>query len=221
VSLTYSSAVAGVDKVAAPGGNWSAMAVTRSDAVQGFRQSEPRVATVIIGLLKRAQDVISIDAQTAAACIERACALVLLVAEQDCTSSAASSISASLAPGGLASLQMGAVTAHIEATLERRVRVADMARIAGLNVTLFTRAFRASFGQSPRAYIVQRRLNRAMEMMLSTREPLSQIAVACGFCDQSHFSRHFHNRFGITPHVWRHQLRGQGDPASAVVLNGR
>ena len=116
-------------------------------------------------------------------------------------------ISASLAPGGLACLQMGVVTAHIEANLERRVRVADMARIAGLSVTLFTRAFRASFGQSLLAYIVQRRLNRAMEMMLNTREPLSQIAVACGFCDQSHFSRHFHNRFGITPHVWRHHLR--------------
>jgi AraC family transcriptional regulator len=90
-----------------------------------------------------------------------------------------------------------------------------------LSVTLFTRAFIASFGQSPLAYIVQSRLNRAMEMMLSTREPLSQIAVACGFCDQSHFSRHFHNRFEITPHVRRHQLRGQGDRASAVVLNGR
>jgi hypothetical protein len=53
VSLTYSSAVAGVDKVGAPGGNWSATypAVTRGDAVQGFTKSERRVATVIIGLL--------------------------------------------------------------------------------------------------------------------------------------------------------------------------
>ena len=116
---------------------------------------------------------------------------------------------------GLACLQARAVTAHIEANLGEPVRVADMARVARLSPSRFSNAFRASFGWSPHAYITQRRLECAMEMMLSTHEPLCQIAAACGFCDQAHFSRHFHRRFGMAPRVLRRHLRAQRDPTSA------
>lgn len=112
---------------------------------------------------------------------------------------------AELGRGGLASFQARAVTAHIEANLGAAVRVADIAQVAQLSPSHFTRAFKKSFGRSPHAYITQRRLECAMDMMSSTREPLCQIAAVCGFCDQAHFSRQFHRRFGTTPHLWRCQ----------------
>jgi AraC family transcriptional regulator len=215
VLQTYSSAVVDVGSVIARGRNSSAKfpTVMRGDSLHVSKPRERTVATVIIGLLKRAQAVMAIDARTAAACVERACAMLL--AEQHCTASAASSVSAQLGSGGLASFRARAVTAHIETNLGAVVRVADIARVAQLSPSHFTRAFRASFGRSPHAYITQRRLECAMDMMLSTREPLCQIAVVCGFCDQAHFSRHFHRRFGMTPRLWRHQQRKQEHLASA------
>jgi len=45
----------------------------------------------------------------------------------------------------------------------------------------------------------------AQELMLSTNDPLSQIALACGFADQSHLSKQFRRRLGQTPSVWRRQ----------------
>jgi AraC family transcriptional regulator len=181
----------------------------RGDSVQESSTGEPSVATAIIDLLKRAQDVIATDAQTAAACVERAFSLI--PADQDPTTNARGPVFGTLGVRVLGSLQVRAVTAHIEANLGQPVRVADIAQVARLSPSWFTRAFRASFGRSPHNYITQRRLACAMEMMLSTRVPLCQIAVACGFCDQAHFSRHFQHRFGMTPRVVRHQLRAQED----------
>jgi AraC family transcriptional regulator len=67
----------------------------------------------------------------------------------------------------------------------------------------FSRAFKRSLGLSPTAYVAIRRVERAKALMSSTREHLSEIALACGFTDQSHFTRWFRRIVGVSPGQWR------------------
>jgi AraC-like DNA-binding protein len=58
-------------------------------------------------------------------------------------------------------------------------------------------------GVPPRVYVIRRRLAAACTAMLASDAPLTAIAHAHGFCDQSHFTRTFHETIGIAPHAWR------------------
>jgi AraC-like DNA-binding protein len=104
----------------------------------------------------------------------------------------------------LAPWQARRVTRHVETHLEIPLRVADLANLVGLGPSQFSAAFRGSFGHAPHSYLVQRRVNRACELMETTREPLSQIAILCGFADQAHLTHVFRARVGVPPNAWRH-----------------
>jgi len=108
----------------------------------------------------------------------------------------------------LAPWLVGRLRAYIDANLENTIRIADLAGFTGLSASYFFRAFKGSFGLTPHAYIVWRRLERARHMLLSTNDPICQIALACGLADQAHFSRLFHRQTGQPPGVWRRQRRG-------------
>ena len=92
---------------------------------------------------------------------------------------------------------------HIERHLENPIAVIELADLVSLSIGYFCRAFKESFGDTPHAYIMQMRLERAQELMLTTADPLSQIALACGLSDQAHLSRLFRQAMGETPSVWR------------------
>src|SRR5215510_10333934 len=87
----------------------------------------------------------------------------------------------------------------------------DLAPLARLSAGHFSRSFTRSFGIAPFAYVAGRRLARAQELMLTTDEPLSQIALACGLCDQSHLTRLFRRHVGTSPNAWRRSHRGAPD----------
>lgn len=108
----------------------------------------------------------------------------------------------------LAPWQVRRVSAYISANLEGPIRIEDMAGLARLSTSYFFRAFKGSFGLSPHAYVTVRRLARARELLVRSDERLSQIAVACGFADQAHFSRVFQREMGRPPSVWRREQRG-------------
>jgi len=110
--------------------------------------------------------------------------------------------------GGLPAWQTRKVIAHVEANLSRRVPVQELARLLGLSASHFCRAFKCTFGASPRQYVLRRRVEVAQGLMLTTSEPLSSIAVSCGMCDQPHFTRSFHRVVGETPYAWRRTRRG-------------
>lgn len=107
------------------------------------------------------------------------------------------------AKGGLAPWQVRKVVAHVEDHLDDAVGVPELAVIARLSVSQFSRAFKHSFGLSPHAYVMGRRINRAQALMLRAREPLSQIAIAVGLADQAHLSKLFRRLTGETPNAWR------------------
>jgi len=103
----------------------------------------------------------------------------------------------------LAPWQARRIEAFVEANLSDALRVPDLAAVIGLKPRYFTKAFNGSFGVSPHAYVVERRIEQACAMLSETDEALAQIAVSCGLYDQSHMTRIFRRLRGVTPAAWR------------------
>lgn len=108
-----------------------------------------------------------------------------------------------ISKGGLASWQERKVRDYIDGNLDSTILVEDLADLVSLSAAHFCRAFKKSFCATPHAYIVQRRVMRAQELMRGTSSPLSQIALDCGFADQTHLSKLFRRLTGRTPNAWR------------------
>jgi transcriptional regulator GlxA family with amidase domain len=105
--------------------------------------------------------------------------------------------------GGLAPWQKRKIERYVRENLDRVLQRDELGAQVSLSTCHFSRAFKETFGQSPHAYIVRLRLEMAKELMLSTDDALSQIAFACGFADQSHFTKMFRRSVGDTPNNWR------------------
>src|SRR5580658_3424763 len=120
-----------------------------------------------------------------------------------------SNLETRVARGGLPAWQTRRVFAHVEANLCRRIHIRELARLLDLSASHFCRAFKCTFGVSPRDYVLRRRIEVAKGLMLTTSEPLSSIALKCGMCDQAHFTRSFHRIAGETPYTWRRTRRGE------------
>jgi len=159
------------------------------------------LAEVVVKLLDEAGRALGRDSEAARSGIARAVAL--LNAARDRSDRAADVPSR----GGLAPWQIRLVRAHIEAHLDAAIRIEDLTVITRLSPSYFSSAFRRSFGETPHAYLVRRRIVRAQELMLMTDEPLSQIALACGLCDQAHLSKLFRRATNMTPNLWRRERR--------------
>jgi AraC family transcriptional regulator len=118
-------------------------------------------------------------------------------------------------PGGLATWQAKLALDYIEANLGSKMAIEEMANIVALSKSHFSRAFKKRLGSSPMAYVVVRRVERAKLMMTSTREGLTDIALACGFADQSHLNRYFRRVVGMSPGLWR-RMSQYGPQASGA-----
>lgn len=81
--------------------------------------------------------------------------------------------------------------------------VADMARSAGLGQSQFHALFRATTGQSPKQFQLRKLLDCAVDRLVSTTDPISEIAYALGYQNVSSFNRLFRQRFGVTPSEFR------------------
>jgi len=104
---------------------------------------------------------------------------------------------------GLGRWQSRAAVEYINANLASKLTLAEIAKVVCLGNSHFSRAFKISHGVSPWAYIIMARVERAKRMIPATREPLSQIASACGFADQAHLCRAFRRWVGVSPGIWR------------------
>jgi AraC-like DNA-binding protein len=90
---------------------------------------------------------------------------------------------------------------YIEANLDQSFQLEDLERATGHDRWQLSRDFRALLGASPYRFLIFRRLDNARRMMADGLG-LADIAHACGFSDQSHFTRHFRKAFGMTPKAW-------------------
>jgi transcriptional regulator GlxA family with amidase domain len=101
--------------------------------------------------------------------------------------------------GGLPPAVTRRVCDYIEGHLDEKLRLDGLAALAGISTDHFARAFHQSLGVPPHKYLLARRLEHVEHMLRETHAPLSEIALATGFSDQSHLARHFRRWAGMSP----------------------
>lgn len=109
----------------------------------------------------------------------------------------------SVSRGGLAAWQERRAKDLLESRLSGDLSLQELASECGLSASHFSRAFKASTGVTPSAWLQQRRLEAALRLLHSSFMPLATIALACGFADQSHLTRAFKQSYGVPPGEWR------------------
>jgi AraC-like DNA-binding protein len=107
------------------------------------------------------------------------------------------------AHGGLSPGAMRRVREYVEVHLGKSIDLSMLAGVAGLSVHHFARQFKQSAGVTPHVYLMQKRVERAQEMLVRTDLPLAEIASVVGFFDQGHLARHFRHMLGTTPREFR------------------
>jgi AraC-like DNA-binding protein len=85
--------------------------------------------------------------------------------------------------------------------------IAELARECGLSSGYFSRAFRQTTGVTPHQWLIGKRVERARQLLLGNGLGLADIALVCGFVDQSHFTRVFTKFEGESPGRWRQRNR--------------
>jgi AraC family transcriptional regulator len=104
---------------------------------------------------------------------------------------------------GLTARQLRIAKQAISENLKGGMCLSTIARECGLSPSHFTRAFAISVGQPPHRWLLEQRVDLARQLLSESALPLADIAIQCGFADQSHFTRVFSGRTGISPGRWR------------------
>lgn len=157
------------------------------------------VSTILVELLADAQKCLTTDIDASRAALSQATDLLLGRTSLQTAGPATPRM------GGLAPWQARRISAYIDTHIDRAISIETLAEIAALSCSYLCRAFKVSFGEPPHVHIMRKRVERAKTLMLETRDPLGQIASACGFSDQAHLCRLFRRSEGSSPNQWRRQ----------------
>jgi AraC family transcriptional regulator len=110
----------------------------------------------------------------------------------------------SRASGGLLlAWQVRKVQEYVDAHIAGRVLVLELSALVKFSEAHFSRLFKRTFGLSPHAFVLRRRLDLAARLMLESKKSLTDIALCCGFTDQAHLCHHFRRSMGQSPAAWR------------------
>lgn len=109
--------------------------------------------------------------------------------------------------GGLAPWQERRAKELLASDLSGKMTLATLAAECELSVRHFSRAFRQSTGVPPHRWLSKLRIERAKELLRRPDLTLADLALACGFSDQSHFTRTFSAVVGVSPGHWRRSIR--------------
>ena len=109
--------------------------------------------------------------------------------------------------GGLAAWQVRCATELMIERLGEDMSLSEPAAACGLSPSYFARAFRKSVGTPPHRWLLLQRVLRAKSLLRDPDFSLTDIAAACGFADQSHFTRVFTSIVGASPGAWRKQVQ--------------
>ncbi|MFI5047310.1 MAG: helix-turn-helix transcriptional regulator [Acidimicrobiia bacterium] len=91
----------------------------------------------------------------------------------------------------------------VDARYMEPIGVDDMAKAAGLSRAHFSREFRKTFGETPRAYLLTRRLERAASLLKMTDRPVTEICWSVGLQSLGSFTTSFTRTFGMSPTAYR------------------
>jgi AraC-like DNA-binding protein len=113
----------------------------------------------------------------------------------------------------------------VDARYAEPLDVDDLARAAGLSRAHFSREFRRVFGESPHAYLLTRRLERAAAMLRTTDHSVAEICFSVGLQSVGSFTTSFTRTYGMSPTAYRAAFPPAADwarvPACLVRFNGR
>jgi AraC family transcriptional regulator len=107
---------------------------------------------------------------------------------------------------GLSRERLQRVRDYIEAHLDDRLTLTELAGVACLSPYHFSRSFKQAMGVGLHHYVMQRRIERAKTLMRRTHQPLALIALEAGFADQSQLTTIFRRETGVTPGRFRAAL---------------
>ena len=114
-----------------------------------------------------------------------------------------------IAPG----MAFGPVLAHMRDHFQAPISNQQLARLAHMSVRAFERKFHGNFHLTPQKYLRKLRMRMASRALVYTRLSLAEVALSCGFVDQSHFTREFRRHFGRTPRGYREYYGPRNDDA--------
>jgi len=107
---------------------------------------------------------------------------------------------------GLSKLQLRRVLDYIQSHLGQEIKLADLATLLGMSQYYFCRLFRQSMGIAPYQYVIRQRVKLAKVLLRQPRRmAIADIALECGFSNQSALSKHFRKITGVTPNAYRKQ----------------
>jgi AraC-like DNA-binding protein len=112
--------------------------------------------------------------------------------------------------------EFGPVLAYFRDNYQEVVTNVRLARLAHMSVRTFERKFRRTFHVTPQTYLRKLRLRMASRSLVYGGQTLAGVAAACGFADQSHFTRVFRRHFGVTPRAYRDR-HARGDKLAGPV----
>ena len=106
---------------------------------------------------------------------------------------------------------------YIEAHLGDKITARDLASRIDVGVGQLFRGFKASVGVSPLRYVATRRVELVCTMLITTREPICQVALVCGFSEQAHLCKVFRRMIGMSPSSWRRSLPARGTEKFKII----
>ncbi len=111
--------------------------------------------------------------------------------------------------GGLTPWQLRRVVEFMQRRMAHPITTQEIAASIDLSDSHFRRGFKIATGVTPYAWLLNARIGEARKMLVEARVPISEIASAVGFGDQSHFTRMFQKVMGVSPRAWQreHHLR--------------
>lgn len=99
--------------------------------------------------------------------------------------------------------------AYVRQNLTRPLSLKELADRASFSTVYFHKLFKASTGKTLHDYIEEQRIQKAIDMLLSSEATLADIAYECGFSSQSYFSYAFKRKMGMTPRVYAQKVMEQ------------
>lgn len=98
------------------------------------------------------------------------------------------------------------ITGYLDANLDQKVVLSDLARLVGMSDAVFSRRFKEKLGKTPMRFVSEYRLGAAARLMMRSELNFGQIALRCGFSDQAHLTRTFRKIHAMTPRQYRSRL---------------
>jgi AraC family transcriptional regulator len=168
-----------------------------SALAQATTEPYSQISALLIHFLTTANALLETDVDAAKEHLGRAAALL------DIHTATTPDAPSNRSRGGLAPWQAKRIAVYVESHLHNPIRACELAAHVALSTSHFFRAFKETYGIAPCTYIARRRISLSKRLMRNSHATLADIALECGLCDQSHFTRVFRRVAGMSPSLWR------------------